>query len=86
MRKKKRWKSKKILDFTKEVLYDTGDPEHIKHITCQLCDEEFEDCDEIWLLTLCPHIFHSECLISYIKLTLDGTPSCPVCDVKISLD
>lgn len=41
---------------------------------CAVCLMEFEE-NELCRMTLCLHVFHSECLLSWIK----KNENCPVC-------
>ena len=51
------------------------------HKECSVCLERFEDDNEIVLLN-CRHIFHSQCIITWIGQHL----TCPICRGRIEID
>ena len=43
--------------------------------TCVICQDEYEEGDELSLLPGCAHTFHEACVTRWLK----DKPSCPVC-------
>jgi hypothetical protein len=50
------------------------------HKECMVCLIEFEHKEKIRRISLCNHIFHTECLITWLK----RDESCPLCKKELS--
>ena len=50
-------------------------------LLCLYCHEKIEKATEATKLPYCPHIFHTECILSWLTLRTDGTQhfECPTC-------
>lgn len=57
------------MDYTENIL------ELYNHKLCMICLADFEKHDEIRIIKLCKHFFHSECLLMWIR----KEESCPLC-------
>lgn len=60
--------------------------EELEHFACKICLEGFEEDgsdagaqDEIMPLQLCEHIFHTSCLVSYLKSRIDESKLPLIC-------
>ena len=54
---------------------------------CTVCFEAFED-ETIFILSNCGHVFHKECMKSYLSAELEsgkGTLICPALKCKVEL-
>jgi hypothetical protein len=58
-----------LMDYTENIL------ELYNHKLCMICLADFEKHDEIRIIKLCKHFFHSECLLMWIR----KEESCPLC-------
>ncbi|XP_022754275.1 uncharacterized protein LOC111302747 [Durio zibethinus] len=53
-----------------------GDDEQVVNTVCTVCLDSMEKSDEIRELCMCSHVFHKECLDTWVN---EGQVTCPLC-------
>ncbi|KEH29943.1 putative transcription factor C2H2 family [Medicago truncatula] len=49
--------------------------EDVKQPDCVICLEEFEVCEEVKMIPYCKHVFHAECIDTWLSAHV----TCPIC-------
>lgn len=49
--------------------------EDVKQPDCVICLEEFRECDVVKIIPSCRHVFHPECIDTWLSLHV----TCPIC-------
>ena len=76
-------KYKKVFDFARKIKTNAELAKETHDKTCCICFEQmaFGENDKEVIITRCKHVFHTECIHSWINIH----PSCPLCRKKISI-
>jgi len=63
-------------------------PEHNEFESCAICIGDFEEGNRVKLLETCQHMFHEDCIDSWILKSRGNNVVCPVCraDLKLNLE
>ncbi len=69
----------------KDTTVSSYDPKQNKYLqtSCTVCLADFQQGCELRKLA-CEHIFHKECIDSWIKSKISEVPRCPICNVELT--
>ncbi len=76
----------RILKESPEVVYEPGVTQNkFAQATCTICLGEFAAHCSIRVL-VCSHIFHKDCIESWIRAKINLIPKCPMCNVELTAE
>lgn len=75
-------KFKEIINRTSECKFQISNNKFVQN-SCTICLGDFVDECLIRKL-MCSHIFHKDCIESWIKTNINHSPRCPVCNVELA--
>jgi len=74
--------SEEEITHLREQLEANWEVTYLNDEMCSICHLEFENQNQVIVLRSCSHVYHSTCLIHWLKLSC----KCPMCKINIKLE